>query len=292
MQAAHIAPGLPGISASRAAKGTAMLFGALVLVGYGPLMLLSVSPIGARGGHLPWPALQWAVTTPAGALVLMALCILVLSPSSVLLTRSQFRREVAGAIDLSGVLFAGGPGALQMRPQRSRLQRWLGSRHGEQALSVALLVLGTLLAIALVGAFLASSILWRRGFGDVRVQCDTSGSGCPPTFSLMVLPIAGWVAATAVSHVVRARWLRRIEATSHVWLRYRTWVSMAPLYYVRPPGVTPEVAAAALARFSSTRAVPFARRFFIGVLVMTPYGLLVSASFFLSAWLQLQWIPG
>ena len=72
---------------------------------------------------------------------------------------------------------------MQMRPQRSRLQRWLGSRHGEQALSVALLVLGTLLAIALVGAFLASLILWRRGFGDVRVQCDTNGSGCPPTFS-------------------------------------------------------------------------------------------------------------
>src|SRR5258706_593827 len=163
MQAAQVRPWLPGTSASGAAKGMAIFFGAILLVVYVPIMLLSVSPIGTQGGHLPWPALQWAVTTPAGALVLMALCILVLSPSSVLLMRSQFRREVAQAIDLSGVLFAGGPGAWQMRPQRSRVQRWLGSRHGEQALSVALLVLGILLALALAVGFLASSILWRRG---------------------------------------------------------------------------------------------------------------------------------
>jgi hypothetical protein len=63
---------------------------------------------------------------------------------------------------------------------------------------------------------------------------------------------------------------------------------------VRQSGVTPEAAAAALARFSSARRMPepWARTFFIFVLATTPYVVLASASFALSEWLQLQWIPG
>jgi hypothetical protein len=67
---------------------------------------------------------------------------------------------------------------------------------------------------------------------------------------------------------------------------------MAPLYYVCPPGVTPEAAAAALAPFSSTDVMPLARRFFVNVLLIAPAALLVSASSVLNAWLQLQWMPG
>jgi hypothetical protein len=163
------------------------------------------------------------------------------------------------------------------------MQRWLGNGRRDQALSLILLVVGTLLTVALVVGFFASAILSRRGFGDVYVQCYTNGTGCPPTFPLMAIPSASLFAAFVLLYLARARWLRHVEATSHVWLRYRDWSWPSPLYYVRQPGVTPEAAAAALARFSSARAVPFARRFFIGALVITPYALLVSASFVLTA---------
>jgi hypothetical protein len=285
-------PWLPGTSASKAAKGTAMLSGALVLVGYVPLTLLAVGWSGARGGHLPWPVLQWALTTPLGALLLIALCVLVIGPPGVLFNLWQLKRQVAQAIDMTDLPPAAWPGPWPTRPRQPRIQRWLGYGRREQALSLALLVLGTLLAVALVVAFLASFILWSRGFGDVRVQCDTTGTGCPPTFPLMAIPSASLVAVVALSQVARFRWLRRAEATSRLWLRYRDWSWPSPLYYVRPSGVTPEAAAAALVRLSSVQAVPLARQVGIYALAMTPIVLLVSASFVLSAWLQLQWIPG
>src|SRR5258708_23866868 len=91
---AQVRPWLPGTSASKAAKGTALFIGALVLVGYVPLTLLQVGASAARGGHLPWPALQWAVTTPLGALLLIALSVLVLGPPGVLLNLWQLQSKV------------------------------------------------------------------------------------------------------------------------------------------------------------------------------------------------------
>jgi hypothetical protein len=266
--------------------------GALVLVGFAPLTLLALSWSGTPGGHLPWPILQWVVTTPPGALLLTALCLLVLGPSIFLNTVWQFRREIARAVDVTGLPSAMWPSRWPPRPRRSPMQRWLGNGRRDQALSLILLVLGTLLAVALVVGFFASAILSRRGFGDVYVQCDTNGTGCPPTFPLMAIPSASLFAAFVLLYLVRFRWLRRVEATSRVWLRYRTWLSMTPLYYERQPGVTPEAAAATLVRFSSALTVPLARLVAIAGLVMTPYVLLVSASFVLGAWLQLLWIPG
>ncbi len=289
---AQVRPWLPGTSASRAAKGTALFIGALVLVGYVPLTLLQVGASAARGGHLPWPALQWAVTTPLGALLLIALCVLVLGPPGVLFNLWQLKRQVAQAIDITGMPPAAWPGPWPTRPQRPPIQRWLGHGRREQALSLALLVLGTLFAVALAVAFFASFILWSRGFGDVRVQCDTTGTGCPPDFPVMWIVLASLFAVVALSWVARFRWLHRAEATRHVWLRYRDWSWPSPLYYVRPPGVTPEAAAVALARFSSALAMPLARLVGIYALAGTPFVLLVSASFVLGAWLQFQWIPG
>jgi hypothetical protein len=292
MQTAQGMPWLPGTSASGAAKGTAMLSGAFVLVGYVPLTLLQVGASAARGGHLPWPILQWAVTTPLGVLLLIALYVLVIGPPGVLFNLWQLRRQVAQAIDITDLPPAAWPGPWPTRPQRPPIQRWLGYGRRDQALSLALLVLGTLLAVALAVAFFASFILWSRGFGDVRVQCDTTGTGCPPDFPVMGIVLAALWAAIALSWVARFRWLRRAEATSHLWLRYRDWSWPSPLYYVRPSRVTPEAAAAALVRLSSVRAVPLTRLVGIYALAITPIVLLVSASFVLSAWLQLQWVRG
>lgn len=60
---------LTGISASRATIIGAIFFATfapLVLGGLVPLMLLQAGLNGAPRGHLPWTAVQWAVTTPSG----------------------------------------------------------------------------------------------------------------------------------------------------------------------------------------------------------------------------------
>lgn len=293
--AAPVPPGLPGTSASRAAKGMALVWGALILVGFVPLTLLQATSIGARGGHLPSPELQWAVTTPTGTLTLLALCVLVLAPSFLLYARRQDRREVARASDVTEVPLAAWPSALPARPQRPLslqrplLPRWLGRGRREQAVSLALLLLGALLAIALLGVFCASAIVSLSGLDALR--CDSSGNHCSPSFLLGQIPMASMFAVIALTYAARSRWLQRVEATSHVWLRYREWMG-STLYYVRQPGVTPEAATAALARFSAARAVPVARQFFLGVLVSIPYVVLASASFVLGTWLQLHWLPG
>jgi hypothetical protein len=290
MQTAQVRPWLPGTSASGPEKGIAIFFGAILLVVYVPIMLLSVSTIGTQGGHLPWPALQWVLTTPLGTLLLTALCLLMVGPPFILFSVSQFRQQVAQAIDITGWPLMAWPIPWPTRPQPPSIQRWLGYGRREQALSLSMLMLGTLLAIELVGIFIASSLY---GFYELgRLPCRTTGTGCSTDFPITGIVIASMPAAMALSHVARFRWLRRVEVTSHVWLRYRDWFSMAPPYYVRQPGMTPEAAAAALARFSSAQTVPLARLVVIGALVITPYVLLASTSFVLSAWLQLQWIPG
>lgn len=176
-------------------------------------------------------------------------------------------------------------------------QRWLGQGRRERALSLALLALGVLLAAALLVAFIGSVAYGLRA-SDARIAPDGNGclGGCPPSYPLMGTVLAGWFAAMALAWLARPLWLRHVETSGHVRLRYRSWLTAASLYYVRAPGVTPEAAAAGLTRFFSARStsvpVPWARMFFIGVLAMTPYMVLVSASFVLSGWLQLQWLPG
>src|SRR5215813_12156018 len=86
--AAAVPPGLPGTSASGAAKVAAIFSGVFVPV-LGALVALLVVTwgwSGAPGGHLPWPAVQWALTSPVAALLVAALCLLVEGPSLVLLS--------------------------------------------------------------------------------------------------------------------------------------------------------------------------------------------------------------
>src|SRR5262245_31308151 len=103
MQAAQLRPWLPGTSASGMMKGIAVLFGAPALGGFVPLTLLQASLNGARGGHLPSLLLQWAVTTPLGALALMAPCLLVVGLPIVLVSARQRGREVAQAINIASM---------------------------------------------------------------------------------------------------------------------------------------------------------------------------------------------
>jgi len=166
----------------------------------------------------------------------------------------------------------------------------LGHGRRDQALNLAMLILGIVLAVTLVGVFVASCILHFSAMGSL--QCDAQGNRCAPTFfSLPWMALGTWFIAVALYWVVRARRLRHIEVSSRVWFRYRTWLATTTLYYLRQPGVTSEAASAALARFSSIPTVPSARGFFLGMLAMMPYSVLMSASIALSAWLQLHWVP-
>jgi hypothetical protein len=264
--------------------------GALVLIGFIPLALLEATWSGKRGGHLPWPAVQWAVTTPLGTLVVIFLGLLVLAPPTVLLSVSQRRRELARAVDVTSLPPWAWPGPWQRRPRHLSLHGWLGEGRREQALSLALLALGVPLAVALVGIFVASGIYGLAAHGSL--QCGDVGTACPPTFALTGDVLASQFAAMALAYVARSLWLRRVEVASHLLLRYQDWSWMSPLCYIRSIDLNPDAAATSLARFSTSVTTPFARRFFIGAVVSTPYVMLVSTSFVLSTWLQLQWRPG
>jgi hypothetical protein len=100
-----------------------------------------------------------------------------------------------------------------------------------------------------------------------------------------------WV-IMGLSSFAQYRWLRRIEASSGVWLRYRNWFQTQGLCYIRQPGVTPKAAAVALGRFAPAEAMPLARAFAIVVLGGLPLILVIFAGGFLQFWLQTQWLPG
>jgi hypothetical protein len=234
----------------------ALLVGAFVLVACLPLTLLAASWSRAMGGHLPWPALDWAFTTPAGTLLVTALALLVVSPPYVWYTRWQLRREVAHARDVTGV-----PPALWPRPgpahrarrEQRQTQRMRGAeraRRQEHMRRLALLVLGVLLARVLTGGFLAATVAGLAELSREQLACGVvrAGTACPPLSPITGSAVASLFAALALSYGVRARWLRRVEATSGVWLHARTMAALTPFYYVRQPGVTPEAAAAALVR--------------------------------------------
>jgi hypothetical protein len=100
-----------------------------------------------------------------------------------------------------------------------------------------------------------------------------------------------WV-IIGLSSFAQYRWLRRVEGSTGVWLRYRNWFQTQGLCYIRQPAVTPEAAAVALARFAPAKRMPLARAFAFVVLGALPLFLVVCAGGFLQFWLQTQWLLG
>lgn len=286
MLEASASPRLPGISVSGVTKVVAIIYGVIVLVGFVPLALLatlSFITMGlAQGGHLPWPGLQWVLTTPLGVLLLTVLCLLIIAPTNIFLSLWQLRSQVARAIDITDYPPAWWYGLWPAYPQQLSFQRWFGNGRREQALNLALLILGILLVLALIGALFVSAVY---ALGATHTSCGSGGNGCTSYYPFIAIVVASGYAAPALSWVARVFWLRHVETTGRIWLRYRSWFN-AQFYYVRQPGVVPETAAAVLARFSYTYPVPWIRVLFFAVLALTPFMLLASASFVLSGWLQ------
>jgi len=290
---------LPGTSATRVQMGVAILLSALtlvILVFFSLIETIYIQPL--DGGsppppwHLPWPVLQWAVASPTGFLTLSTLGILVVAPPFVLFSIWGYRPQVARARDVTDVPKVWWAIPRQARLQPPLLHRWLGERRSERTVSLALLVVGVLLFVALVGVILAASVVSGRLVNQLDAQCATTHYGCPPpTATLKTILVFGWFAGLALGQGGVSLWLHRLEVTSGVWFRYGNWMT-SRLCYVRQPGVTSEAATAALARVSSVHAVPYVRYIFFFVLVWGWYAVLFAAAFLLDTWLQYQWLPG
>jgi hypothetical protein len=107
---------------------------------------LLLAPSGVHGWHLPWPLLQWTLTTPIGNLAWVALGFLVTGPPLVLLALWVGRHAVARARDVTEVPLAEWVSPRQTRLQPPLGQHWWGVGRRERVVSLVLLVLAVALA--------------------------------------------------------------------------------------------------------------------------------------------------
>ena len=289
MQATQAPPRLPGVRATTPYLVNAILSGGLVLPVWA--LLIGFITVGAiqSGGHLPWPVAQWALTTPAGVLATFAVIILIAGPSLIAAQRRILRRQfLARAVDVTEVppwVWLTRP---PIRPGETRADRWLGRGRRARIVSLALLGAAALIFLLFVAGLFASAA---SSFIYIH-SAECGARGCPPTYPLLPILFASEFVAIGLSSWAQYQWLRRVEAGSGVWLRYRGWFETPALFYIRRPEITPEAARAALARFAPAEAMPLARVFAIAVLAAMPLFVLLLAAIFLQFWLPTQWIPG
>jgi hypothetical protein len=287
-QTAQASPRLPGMHAT-----TPFLIGGLVLwaVILPMAFLIGLMTVGAiqAGGHLPWPGALWALTSPAGLLLLLAICIGIGAPTFIMGQRHILRgRTLARVVDVTEVSPEVWLTRLPVYPAETRADRWLGRNRRARLVSLTLLGGAALILLLLVAIFLAAIVVSLRSIP--HPPCGVGG--CAPTYPLIPLVLVGEWVIIGLSSFAQYRWLRRIETSSGVWLRYRNWFAKQSLYFIRQPGVSPEAAAVALARFVPAERMPLARMFAIVMLEALPVYLLLIAGLFLQFWLQTQWLPG
>ena len=292
MQTTQAPSRLPGVRARTLFLISALVYWAILL----PFLLLLVPLIGLMtveatqaSGHLPWPVAQWALSTPAGLVVILVISVGVGAPALVVAQRHfLWGWTLARAVDVTEVP----PWVWLTRPPvypgETRADRWLGRSRRAQLGSLTLLGGAALLCVLLVASFLAAALVSMRSIP--HPPCGVGG--CPPTYPLIPIVLAGEWVSIGLSTFAQYRWLRRVEASAGVWLRYRNWFQTQVLCYIRQPGVTPEAATVALARFAPAERLPLARAVAFLVLGAVPLLLVVFTGGFLQFWLQTQWLPG
>jgi len=292
MQATQAPPRLPGVRAT-----TLFLINALVLSAFLLLFLLLLVPLiglmtveaTQASGHLPWPVAQWALTTPAGLFGILVICVGVGAPALIVAQRHILRGwMLARAVDVTEVprwVWLTRP---PVYPAETRADRWLGRDRRARMVSLTLVGGAALICLRLVVIFLAEVVVSLRSIP--HLPCGVGE--CAPTYPLIPLvAVSEWV-IIGLSYLAQYRWLRRVEASSGIWLRYRNWFATQGLCYIRQPEVTPEVASVALARFATAEAMPLARVCAMVVLGALPLILVLFAGAVLQFWLQTQWFPG
>jgi hypothetical protein len=240
---------------------------------------------GVVGGHLPWPLVQWALTSPLGTIILGMVAGLVCGATSSAILLLIFRLTLL--VDVTGVPVYAWPSLRQLARDPARgtqTDKWLGRTQQQRRRSWLAIALGALLLLGLLVAAFAS--LWYT----LTHAFNCSAEACAPVFipQLTFLPLVVGEFLVLLSLVV---WVARVERRSGVWFRTRAVFESGLVTYIRRPGVTPEVAAAALRPY--TRGVlPAAQALALVALAFVPCFLWFIGGMLLSAWLSTQWIPG
>lgn len=292
MQTTQVSLRLPGVRARTLFLINVLVSWAIVLLSLlllVPLIGLMMVEATRASGHLPWPVAQWALTTPAGLVGILVICVGVGAPTLIVAQRHfLFGWTLARAVDVTEVppwVWLTRP---PVYPSETHADRWLGRGRRAQLVSLTLLGGAALICLLLVASFLVAA-----GVEIAAIPHPPCGvGGCPPTYSLIPIVLAGEWVSIGLSSFAQYRWLCGVEASSGVWLRYRNWFQTQGLCYIRQPGVTPEAAAVSLARFAPAARMPLARAFAFVVLGALPLLLVVFTGGFLQFWLQTQWLPG
>jgi hypothetical protein len=235
---------LPGSDALEVQKLFLLVFlvMCLIIVGFA---LATAAHLGAHGGHLRWPIVQWAVATPLGLLALTLSGALLAGLPLVLTMIVGFR--VYDPVDVTDLpLSAWSPRTLP--PWRradglTRSQHVLGRGLAQRSLSVLALAVAVLVMLGLFALY--SAIAW---YGISHYPA-CAASGCPPVYGYIQGPVL--TSALAIMFLSQYARVRYIERHCRIWFRAPASTTASVKYYVRRPGVSAAVAAATLARYSA-----------------------------------------
>jgi hypothetical protein len=275
---------LPGTDALLLQKIFLVIFLGMVVV----ILALSIATTAAdgahaQGGQLPWPLVQWAVTTPLGTLT-VALVGGLAAGLPLLLVR-QVIPVAMSPVDVTELPLSAWPRPLPpwRRPGGpSVAQFWLGRGWRQRVLSLLSLALAGLLVLGSFAAY--GAVAW---YGLTHLP-DCTGPRCPPTYSQFQGP--PMLIGLTIAFLGQYRRVRQVERRCGIWFRVPFTLGEFSCY-VRRPGVTAAAAAAALARYTRDVERPVARGAFVAALFLMPFFLVLIALSLLSIWLPTQWMP-
>lgn len=271
--------GLPGKDATRP-SWTWLVFAFPGYIGLkGLFNAVRAAPTASpRGGHLPWPVVQWALGTSAGVMALAGVLALAAWPFVTVMILVMTRAELADTRDVTEAPreFWWPWPPPPAPPRASWFVRWLGRDAARRWQGALWLGLAVVLAVPVVWG-------WGETFGSGCVV-----STCRPNFQLLDILAAAGVVALFGGLLFKWWWLRRVEAACGIWLRHGRGGDT--YWYIRWPGVTAEETTAALALVAPAATPPAANMLALALLAALPLSLALVAAPYVELWLQMHWI--